>query len=69
MGAAGSGGGVGAGAVLITGSSAWDRALILPATSVAVAVKACAPFDRAVVVTLQVPVELVVPVPTTVVPS
>ena len=68
-GAAGTGGGGGGGDAGITGSSAWDTALAVPATSVAFAVRTWVPLDRALVVMLQVPVELVVPVPTTVLPS
>jgi hypothetical protein len=53
----------------MTGSKAADAALTLPATSVAVAVRACVPAARAVVVTLHAPLALVVAVPTCVVPS
>ena len=52
-----------------TGSTVNDAALTFPATSVAVAVRVCEPADRAEVVTLQAPLELVVAVPTFVVPS
>ncbi len=62
---------VGAAAVVapIVGSTAPDAPLTLPAASVAVAVNAWTPVDREDVVTLQLPLELVTPVPTTVVPS
>src|SRR5712664_2990727 len=53
----------------MSGSSGNDNALLLPAASVAVALRACAPPDSAEVVTLQSPVVLVVVVPTNAVPS
>src|ERR1700722_10569796 len=56
FGAAGTGGG--GGDAGITGSSAWDTALAVPATSVAFAVRTWVPLDRALVVMLQFPVEL-----------
>jgi len=48
----------------MTGSTAVDAALTLPATSVAFAVRTCEPPDSADVVTLHAPLELVVAVPT-----
>ena len=53
----------------MTGSSGNDTALVLPATSVAVAVRLCAPVDSGEVIAVQLPVALVVVVPTNVVPS
>jgi len=53
----------------MTESKAADGALTLPATSVAVAVRACVPAARAAVVTAHAPLALVVAVPTCVVPS
>ena len=53
----------------MTGLSGDDTALVFPAASVAVAVRACVPIDSGEVVTVQLPVALVVVVPTNVVPS
>ena len=53
----------------MTGSSGNDTALVLLATSVAVAVRSCAPVDSGEVITVQLPAALVVVVPTNAVPS
>src|SRR5882724_10684631 len=55
--------------VPMIGSNGDDNALVLPAASVAVAVRSCAPPDRGEVITVQLPVEFVAAVPTNVVPS
>ena len=54
---------------LMTGSSGSDLTLVLPATSVAVAIRSWDPVESADVVTLQVPSAFVVVVPTRVRPS
>ena len=53
----------------MTGLIALEAALVLPAASVAVAVKVCEPFVSAPVVKFQAPLGFVVVVPRTVWPS
>src|ERR1700761_9068370 len=53
----------------ITGSSDWEMTLTFPAASVAVAVRSFGPLASAAVVTDQLPLDPVVAVPTTLVPS